>query len=355
MSDTENGVASSSKPNCTFTFKRRNRGRGGASLQSRQRKQSSSSSSEGEDSAIVRADKRKSLNPMVQKSGNFKKFKGRGDTGAGSSEEDESNLKKSTQLLYQSTGEKIEKNDQNATATRNVDTEESKDARAINERAEEVMKETHGKEDDKVYRGLANYNQYIEKKESLVGKRLTIKPIRAPTNIRSTVRWDYEPMICKDFKETGYCGFGDTCKFMHDRSDYKHGWQMDKEFEAGEYEESDEEKYVVSDDDEFPKKCGICRKNFVNPVVTRCKHYFCEKCALDHYRKSQRCALCNAQTGGMFNPAKDLMERMAKWAAEGKEMDSSDSDDDERLPDESVPTIPEDDPDYYGKVHDPHT
>ena len=137
-------------------------------------------------------------------------------------------------------------------------------------------------------------------------------------------------MICKDFKETGYCGFGDTCKFMHDRSDYKHGWQMDKEFEAGEYEESDEEKYVVSDDDEFPKKCGVCRKNFVNPVVTKCKHYFCERCALDHYKKSQRCALCNVQTGGMFNPAKDLMERMAKWAAEGKEMDSSESDDDER-------------------------
>ena len=111
-------------------------------------------------------------------------------------------------------------------------------------------------------------------------------------------------MLCKDFKETGYCGFGDTCKFMHDRSDYKHGWQMDKEFEAGEYEESDEEKYVVSDDEEFPKKCGVCRKIFVNPVVTKCKHYFCEKCALEHYRKSQRCALCNQQTGGMFNPAK---------------------------------------------------
>ncbi len=29
------------------------------------------------------------------------------------------------------------------------------------------------------------------------GKRLTIKPIRAPTNVRSTVRWDYEPMLCK--------------------------------------------------------------------------------------------------------------------------------------------------------------
>ena len=46
-----------------------------------------------------------------------------------------------------------------------------------------------------------------------------------------------------------------------------------------------------------------------NPVVTRCKHYFCESCALAHYRKSQRCALCGAQTNGMFNPAKDLIER----------------------------------------------
>ena len=69
-------------------------------------------------------------------------------------------------------------------------------------------------------------------------------------------------MLCKDYKETGYCGFGDTCKFMHDRSDYKHGWQMDKEFDAGEYEESGEEKYAISDDDDLPRKCGICRGNF---------------------------------------------------------------------------------------------
>lgn len=33
-------------------------------------------------------------------------------------------------------------------------------------------------------------------------------PIRAPSNLRSTVRWDYQPDICKDYKETGYCGFG---------------------------------------------------------------------------------------------------------------------------------------------------
>ena len=48
-------------------------------------------------------------------------------------------------------------------------------------------------------------------------------------------RWDYAPDICKDYKETGFCGFGDSCKFMHDRSDYKFGWQLEREMEAGTY------------------------------------------------------------------------------------------------------------------------
>ena len=43
-------------------------------------------------------------------------------------------------------------------------------ARAITERTEEVMKETAGKEDDKIYRGINNYAKYIDKKESLIGK-----------------------------------------------------------------------------------------------------------------------------------------------------------------------------------------
>ena len=38
-------------------------------------------------------------------------------------------------------------------------------------------------------------------------------PIRAPAHLRATVRWDYQPDICKDYKETGYCGFGGLCIF----------------------------------------------------------------------------------------------------------------------------------------------
>ncbi|GAU19008.1 hypothetical protein TSUD_193460 [Trifolium subterraneum] len=37
-----------------------------------------------------------------------------------------------------------------------------------------------------------------------------------------------------------------------------------------------------SDDDSLPFACFICRNPFVDPVSTKCKHYFCEHCALKH-------------------------------------------------------------------------
>lgn len=57
-------------------------------------------------------------------------------------------------------------------------------------------------------------------------------PIRASQNIRVTTRWDYHPEVCKDYKETGFCGFGDSCVFIHDRGDYKSGWEIDLEYEV---------------------------------------------------------------------------------------------------------------------------
>jgi len=348
-----------SSSNCAFTFKKRVRGgaRGGGGGMRKRKDDSSASSSSEDETTVVRNVRNTASNPLVQKSGGFKKFKKAGDSDSDS----DSAPKSVTSIKYESKGAVIEKNDQNATAVRKLDADEANDQRTINDRKEQIHNETKGKADDKVYRGINNYAQYIDKRESLIGKRLHIKgPIRAPANIRTTVRWDYEPMICKDYKETGFCGFGDSCKFMHDRADYKFGWQLEREEREAEKrdgeEESDDDKYVINsdDDDDLPVKCPMCRQVFTNPVVTRCKCYFCEKCALDHYRKSQRCYECGKQTNGMFNPAKDLIERMAKREAAGKTY-SSDSEDDERLPDESEKkAIPEDDPDYYSKVHDPY-
>jgi RING finger protein 113A len=55
--------------------------------------------------------------------------------------------------------------------------------------------------------------------------------VKGASNVRAICRFDYQPDICKDYKETGYCGFGDSCKFLHDRGDYKTGWQLEKEWE----------------------------------------------------------------------------------------------------------------------------
>ena len=66
-----------------------------------------------------------------------------------------------------------------------------------------------GKEEDHIYRGQSNYTKYVEAKDSAQSSAASKKgPIRAPNYLRATTRWDYQPDICKDYKETGYCGFG---------------------------------------------------------------------------------------------------------------------------------------------------
>lgn len=67
--------------------------------------------------------------------------------------------------------------------------------------------------------------------------------------------------------------FIDSCKFLHDRSDYKLGWQLERETVTGEYDDSgdeDDKKYEIdSDEEDLPFKCFICRNSFTDPVVTK--------------------------------------------------------------------------------------
>ncbi|KAJ7962552.1 Zinc finger CCCH domain-containing protein 1 [Quillaja saponaria] len=240
---------------------------------------------------------------------------------------------------FESSKEIQVQHDSRATATLETETDFSKDARAIRERAlkqaEENLKGTSSKpSDEKLYKGIHGYTDY----KAGFRRELTISsekaggahgPLRASAYIRTSARFDYQPDICKDYKETGYCGYGDSCKFMHDRGDYKSGWQLEKEWDEkekarrGRREDDVGDDLTEEDDDEddaLPFACFICRKPFEDPVVTNCKHYFCEHCALKHHSKNKKCFVCNKPTLGIFNAAHEIRKKMAaeKKAAEGK-------------------------------------
>jgi len=63
---------------------------------------------------------------------------------------------------------------------------------------------------------------------------------------------------------------------MHDRTDYKHGWEIERDWEEGKLKESKDDEFLVSSEaesdteqDKLPHSCYICRENFKQPVVTK--------------------------------------------------------------------------------------
>ncbi|KAJ5518349.1 hypothetical protein LT330_006030 [Penicillium expansum] len=180
---------------------------------------------------------------------------------------------------------------------------------------------------DGTYKGAANYQSFIQKNPDAPGK---FGPVKAATNVRTITVTDFAPDVCKDWKQTGYCGFGDSCKYLHSREAYKAGWELDRDWEvntkgkqlsgrvvsqrkgAGKITEEDED----DDEDELlesiPFACIICLKPYQEPIITKCGHYFCEACALQRYRKTPSCAACGEGTGGVFNVAKKLKALLDK-------------------------------------------
>ena len=176
-------------------------------------------------------------------------------------------------------------------------------------------------EKDGTYKGAKGYDNFIQKNPD----KKPVGPVKAPTNMRMITLVDFAPDVCKDYKQTGFCGFGDSCKFLHAREDYKQGWQLDKEWEkagkskapkstvvgsanrenAAEDSDNDEEAKEL---EKIPFACIICKEPYKSPVVTKCGHYFCEACALKRHKSKggKQCANCGADTGGTFNVAKNL-------------------------------------------------
>ncbi|KAI0397637.1 hypothetical protein F5Y17DRAFT_414033 [Xylariaceae sp. FL0594] len=181
---------------------------------------------------------------------------------------------------------------------------------------------------DGTYKGLANKATFITKNPNAPDRK--VGPIKAAANIRTVTTTDFAPDVCKDYKQTGFCGFGDNCKFLHAREDYKQGWQLDREWEnVTKGKKNIGGKVVASanrdakndeDDDDadaallekIPFACIVCKGPYKEPIVTRCGHYFCLPCALQRYRKDPSCAACGSGTNGVFNTAKTLKRLLEK-------------------------------------------
>lgn len=52
--------------------------------------------------------------------------------------------------------------------------------------------------------------------------------------------------------------------------------------------------------------------------MTRCGHYFDSACAIKRFAKTPKCAACGAPTGGIFNRADKVIEKMRKKRADAE-------------------------------------
>jgi RING finger protein 113A len=154
-------------------------------------------------------------------------------------------------------------------------------------------------------------------------------PMRQSATISGITTYDHQPDICKDYRDSGRCRWGDTCKFMHDRGGYLSGAQVDADWNRKQAERAKQlaaglEAAAAAEADagatvpnphKYPQMCSLCERPFRDPVMTLCRHYFCEDCALARFRTDPKCPQCGAPTNGIFNGADGLAAYLQQVAA----------------------------------------
>ncbi|GMH67407.1 hypothetical protein TL16_g09780 [Triparma laevis f. inornata] len=185
-----------------------------------------------------------------------------------------------------------------------------------------------------IYTGAAGYSSFVNPNfESIAASKHngTRGQLRANTTIRVTSQIDYQPDVCKDYQKTGYCGFGDTCVFMHDRGSYKGAAEIEGEWEERKKRVEEERAKAVrvleGDVEEETYKfkygygCPVCKSWFKEPVETACGHFYCEACIRTLVNGEDKCLMSGKDLGGTWKDGGKLRRDMKKGGFEDfKEM-----------------------------------
>ena len=177
----------------------------------------------------------------------------------------------------------------------------------------------------------------LDEKPKIIQEKGIEEKMKVPFFFKVNSLFDYAPGICKDFKETGYCGFGETCIFVHDRGDYKLGWELErdwqkmqkikhkkklekmkKKIENGENvnlssisSSSSCNSDCENNNEKISSICKICNMEMKEPVSVSCGHIFCEKCIIGKFKENKKkCIICNKVLNGIFNNANKIIEHI---------------------------------------------
>ena len=166
------------------------------------------------------------------------------------------NIDKSREEKKEQSKEKNDKNIENTNESKNnkndTKTENEKEKKGENNKTD-FFKELFYKSNKNL--SEIKHNETSEKYDKDDVDPLLKDKQQMNRNIRTTCRFDYQHCICKDYKLTGYCGFGDDCIFVHDRSDYYTGWEIENRFNMEEHRKKflDRKRKFVRINPEEPK------------------------------------------------------------------------------------------------------
>lgn len=111
--------------------------------------------------------------------------------------------------------------------------------------------------------------------------------------------FDYQMNICKDFQKTGFCRYGDECKFVHERDSYDTTNKFMPNYKATSTKilnrsKNSSNKEIAQED---ALKCVLCTNNPSSPMRIKCGHLCCEACFLKGCSQNAECSLCHLSIG----------------------------------------------------------